>query len=131
MNKQSLFENIKRKKSFLCVGLDTDIKKIPDHLLDDPDPIFAFNKAIVDATADYCIAYKPNLAFYESMGVKGWIAFEKTVNYIKENYPDQFIIADRQYLSNVCPYFLRGTGHRLCHCSSLYGRRQRYSIPVL
>ena len=94
MNKQSLFENIKRKKSFLCVGLDTDIKKIPDHLLDDPDPIFAFNKAIVDATADYCIAYKPNLAFYESMGVKGWIAFEKTVNYIKENYPDQFIIAD-------------------------------------
>ena len=94
MNKQSLFENIKRKKSFLCVGLDTDIKKIPDHLLDDSDPIFAFNKAIVDATADYCIAYKPNLAFYESMGVKGWIAFEKTVNYIKENYPDQFIIAD-------------------------------------
>ena len=94
MNKQQLFENIKRKKSFLCVGLDTDIKKIPDHLLDDPDPIFAFNKAIVDATADYCIAYKPNLAFYESMGVKGWIAFEKTVNYIKENYPDQFIIAD-------------------------------------
>ena len=76
MNKQSLFENIKRKKSFLCVGLDTDIKKIPDHLLDDSDPIFAFNKAIVDATADYCIAYKPNLAFYESMGVKGWIAFE-------------------------------------------------------
>ena len=92
MNKQSLFENIKRKKSFLCVGLDTDIKKIPDHLLDDSDPIFAFNKAIVDATADYCIAYKPNLAFYESMGVKGWIAFEKTVNYIKENYPDQLNI---------------------------------------
>ncbi|ADV43402.1 orotidine-5'-phosphate decarboxylase [Bacteroides helcogenes] len=94
MNKQELFENIKRKKSFLCVGLDTDIKKIPDHLLDDPDPIFAFNKAIIDATADLCIAYKPNLAFYESMGVKGWIAFEKTVKYIKENYPDQFIIAD-------------------------------------
>nr|WP_321376258.1 orotidine-5'-phosphate decarboxylase [uncultured Bacteroides sp.] len=94
MNKQQLFENIKRKKSFLCVGLDTDIKKIPAHLLKEEDPIFAFNKAIIDATADLCIAYKPNLAFYESMGVKGWIAFEKTVNYIKENYPDQFIIAD-------------------------------------
>ena len=94
MNKQQLFENIKRKKSFLCVGLDTDVKKIPEHLLKEEDPIFAFNKAIIDATADLCIAYKPNLAFYESMGVKGWIAFEKTVNYIKQNYPDQFIIAD-------------------------------------
>jgi orotidine-5'-phosphate decarboxylase len=94
MNKQELFENIKRKKSFLCVGLDTDIKKIPQHLLQEEDPIFAFNKAIIDATAEYCIAYKPNLAFYESMGVKGWIAFEKTVQYIKENYSDQFIIAD-------------------------------------
>jgi len=94
MNKQQLFENIKRKKSFLCVGLDTDIKKIPEHLLKEEDPIFAFNKAIIDSTADLCIAYKPNLAFYESLGVKGWIAFEKTVTYIKENYPDQFIIAD-------------------------------------
>lgn len=94
MNKQELFENIKRKKSFLCIGLDTDIKKIPQHLLQEEDPIFAFNKAIIDATAEYCIAYKPNLAFYESMGVKGWIAFEKTVQYIKENYSDQFIIAD-------------------------------------
>ena len=78
MDKQQLFENIKKKKSFLCVGLDTDIKKIPEHLLKEEDPIFAFNKAIIDATAPYCIAYKPNLAFYESMGVKGWIAFEKT-----------------------------------------------------
>lgn len=94
MNKQQLFENIKRKKTFLCVGLDTDIQKIPQHLLKEEDPIFAFNKAIIDATADLCIAYKPNLAFYESLGVKGWIAFEKTVTYIKENYPDQFIIAD-------------------------------------
>lgn len=94
MNKQQLFENIKRKKSFLCVGLDTDIQKIPPHLLKEEDPVFAFNKAIIDATADLCIAYKPNLAFYESMGVKGWIAFEKTVKYIQENYPDQFIIAD-------------------------------------
>ena len=94
MNKQELFKNIKKKKSFLCVGLDTDIKKIPEHLLKKEDPIFAFNKAIIDATAPYCIAYKPNLAFYESMGVKGWISFEKTVNYIKSEYPDQFIIAD-------------------------------------
>lgn len=94
MNKSELFENIKRKKSFLCVGLDTDIRKIPGHLLKEEDPVFAFNKAIIDATADLCIAYKPNLAFYESLGVKGWMAFEKTVAYIKENFPDQFIIAD-------------------------------------
>ncbi len=94
MNKQELFENIKKKSSFLCVGLDTDIKKIPEHLLKEADPVFAFNKAIIDATAPFCIAYKPNLAFYESMGVKGWTAFEKTVEYIKKNYPDQFIIAD-------------------------------------
>lgn len=94
MNKQQLFENIRRKKSFLCVGLDTDIKKIPQHLLTEEDPIFAFNKAIIDATADFCVAYKPNLAFYESLGLEGWKAFEKTVRYLKENYPDQFIIAD-------------------------------------
>lgn len=94
MNKQQLFENIKKKQSFLCVGLDTDIKKIPQHLLSEEDPIFAFNKAIIDATADYTVAYKPNLAFYESLGVKGMISFEKTVSYLRENYPDQFIIAD-------------------------------------
>ena len=94
MNKQQLFENIRRKKSFLSVGLDTDIKKIPQHLLTEEDPIFAFNKAIIDATADLCVAYKPNLAFYESLGLEGWKAFEKTVRYLKENHPDQFIIAD-------------------------------------
>ena len=94
MNKQQLFEHICRKKSFLCVGLDTDIKKIPQHLLQGEDPIFAFNKAIIDATADLCVAYKPNLAFYESLGIEGWKAFEKTVRYIKGNHPDQFIIAD-------------------------------------
>lgn len=94
MNRKDLFENIKKKQSFLCVGLDTDIKKIPEHLLQEEDPIFAFNKAIIDATAPYCIAYKPNLAFYESMGVKGWISFEKTIAYLNEYYPDQFIIAD-------------------------------------
>ena len=94
MTRKELFENIKRKRSFLCVGLDTDIKKIPQHLLSEEDPIFAFNKAIIDATAQYCVAYKPNLAFYESLGVEGWIAFEKTVKYIQANYPDMFIIAD-------------------------------------
>ena len=94
MTKQELFENIKRKKTFLCVGLDTDIKKIPQHLLEEKEPIFAFNKAIIDATAQYCVAYKPNLAFYESLGVEGIIALEKTVEYIKDNHPDQFIIAD-------------------------------------
>ena len=94
MTRQQLIDNIRRKQSFLCVGLDTDIKKIPRHLLGEDDPIFAFNKAIIDATAPYCVAYKPNLAFYECGGLKGWAAFEKTVKYIKENYPDQFIIAD-------------------------------------
>ena len=94
MTRTELFENIKKKQSFLCVGLDTDLKKIPEHLLKAEDPIFAFNKAIIDATAPYCVAYKPNLAFYEAFGVKGMIAFEKTVKYLKENYPDQFIIAD-------------------------------------
>lgn len=94
MNKQQLLDNIRRKKSFLCVGLDTDIKKIPEHLANEEDPIFAFNKAIIDATAPYCVAYKPNLAFYEAFGVKGIIAFEKTAKYIRENYPDQFVIAD-------------------------------------
>lgn len=94
MTRQELIRNIKTKRSFLCVGLDTDLKKVPVHLLNEEDPIFAFNKAIIDATAAYCVAYKPNLAFYEAFGVKGLMAFEKTVKYIQENYPDQFIIAD-------------------------------------
>ena len=94
MTRQELIRNIKTKRSFLCVGLDTDLKKVPAPLLNEEDPIFAFNKAIIDATAAYCVAYKPNLAFYEAFGVKGLMAFEKTVKYIQENYPDQFIIAD-------------------------------------
>ena len=94
MTRQDLIQNIKTKRSFLCVGLDTDLKKVPAHLLNEEDPIFAFNKAIIDATAAYCVAYKPNLAFYEAFGVKGLMAFEKTVKYIQDNYPDQFIIAD-------------------------------------
>jgi len=95
MTKQELFENIQHKKSFLCVGLDTDVNKIPEHLFDESeDPIFEFNKSIIDATADLCVAYKPNLAFYESLGLEGWEVLERTVDYIRENYPDQFIIAD-------------------------------------
>lgn len=94
MNKQKLVEQIRTKRSFLCVGLDTDLKKVPQCMLSEEDPIFAFNKAIIDATASYCIAYKPNLAFYECFGVKGWVAFEKTINYLRKNYPEQFIIAD-------------------------------------
>lgn len=94
MNRQQLIEQIKTKKSFLCVGLDTDLKKVPQHILNEEDPIFAFNKAIIDATAPYCVSYKPNLAFYEAFGVKGLMSFEKTVKYLKENYPHHFIIAD-------------------------------------
>lgn len=94
MKREELVANIRRKRSFLCVGLDSDIKKLPPHLQDKPDAIFLFNKQIIDATQAYCVAYKPNLAFYESLGAEGWVALEKTVKYIKSNYPDQFIIAD-------------------------------------
>jgi len=94
MNNQQLFENIQKKGSFLCVGLDTDIRKIPPFLLDTTDPIFAFNKEIIDATAPYTVAYKPNLAFYESEGLEGWRSLEKTVHYLHENYPDIYLIAD-------------------------------------
>ena len=94
MTRQELINQIFTKKTFLCVGLDTDMKKIPEFLLGEEDPIFAFNKAIIDATAPYCVAYKPNLAFYESMGVKGWMAFEKTIAYLNTAYRQHFIIAD-------------------------------------
>lgn len=94
MNRSELVNQIKTKRSFLCVGLDTDLKKMPEHLLKEEDPIFAFNKAIIDATADYCVSYKPNLAFYEAFSVKGLISFEKTIKYLKENYPNHFIVAD-------------------------------------
>lgn len=94
MTRDELYSNIIRKKSFLCVGLDTDIKKIPQHLLGGENPVFSFNKAIIDATADTCIAYKPNLAFYEADGWKGMQTLERTVGYIRSNYPDMFIIAD-------------------------------------
>ena len=94
MTSAELFEQIKKKKSFLCVGLDTDINKIPRYLLDTTDPLFAFNKQIIDATQAVTVAYKPNLAFYESLGVNGWNSLEKTVNYIKYKYPEVFVIAD-------------------------------------
>ncbi len=94
MNKQQLINEIFSKKSFLCVGLDTDTKKIPQHLLNEEDPIFSFNKQIIDATAPYCVCYKPNLAFYEAFGLKGMMAFEKTIKYLNDNYPNHFIIAD-------------------------------------
>ncbi|HQV00072.1 MAG TPA: orotidine-5'-phosphate decarboxylase [Bacteroidia bacterium] len=94
MNKQTLFKNIEQKQSFLCIGLDVDIEKIPAHIKQLPDAIFQFNKAIIDATHTYCVAYKPNTAFYECYGVSGWQALQQTIDYIKQNYPDQFIIAD-------------------------------------
>ncbi|GAP68656.1 orotidine-5'-phosphate decarboxylase [Bacteroidales bacterium 6E] len=94
MNREQLFEQIQDKRSFLCIGLDTDILKIPAFLKETSDPLFAFNKEIVDATQDLCVAYKPNLAFYESLGARGLVSLEKTVSYIREKYPEQFIIAD-------------------------------------
>lgn len=94
MTKKEILEQIQKKKSFLCVGLDTDIDKIPAYLLEKDDPIYSFNKEIIDRTAHYCVAYKPNLAFYESQGIKGWLSFEKTVGYINQRYPEIFVIAD-------------------------------------
>lgn len=94
MKTEELIAQIKKKNSFLCVGLDTDLDKIPKHLLKEPDPIFAFNKAIIDATQEYCVAYKPNIAFYEAYGLEGWKALEKTIGYLNETYPEQFTIAD-------------------------------------
>ncbi|TNJ42850.1 orotidine-5'-phosphate decarboxylase [Tamlana fucoidanivorans] len=94
MTTSQLVQEIKKKKSFLCIGLDVDLNKIPEHLLKEEDPIFEFNKAIVDATHHLCVAYKPNTAFYEAYGLKGWSALEKTINYINKNYPELFTIAD-------------------------------------
>ena len=94
MNREELVKKIFKKKSFLCIGLDTDIQKIPECVKSEVDPIFSFNKAIIDATAPYCVAYKPNLAFYECYGLQGMAVFEKTISYIKKSYPEHFIIAD-------------------------------------
>lgn len=115
MKREELVENIARKGSFLCVGLDPDIKKIPVHLLERENPLLDFCKAIVDATAPYCVAYKPNLAFFESQGVKGWVALEETVRYIREKYPDQFIIADakRGDIGNTSALYARAAFEHL------------------
>ena len=94
MNRQQLFEQIQKKRSFLCVGLDTDLVKIPKHLLDTSDPVFSFNKEIIDSTSEVAVAFKPNLAFYESLGWQGWKSLEKTVQYLREKHPDIFLIAD-------------------------------------
>ncbi|MFD1604835.1 orotidine-5'-phosphate decarboxylase [Flavobacterium artemisiae] len=94
MTTQQLHEQILQKKSFLCVGIDPDLDKMPAHLLETEDPIFEFNKAIIDATHDLTVGYKPNTAFFEAYGIKGWMSLQKTINYINENYPDIFTIAD-------------------------------------
>ncbi len=94
MTLEQLTNEIHKKKSFLCIGLDVDLDKIPPHLLEKEDPIFEFSKAIIDATHDLCVAYKPNTAFFEAYGVKGWQALQKTINYLNENYPNHFTIAD-------------------------------------
>lgn len=94
MTTQELIDQIRIKKSFLCIGLDVDLTKIPEHLLELEDPIFEFNKAIIDATHDLCVSYKPNTAFYEAYGIKGWQALQKTINYINERHPEIFTIAD-------------------------------------
>lgn len=94
MTTQQLIDQIQQKKSFLCLGLDVDLNKIPKHLLELEDPIFEFNKAIIDATHDLAVAYKPNIAFYEANGLKGWMSLQKTIQYINENYPEIFTIAD-------------------------------------
>jgi orotidine-5'-phosphate decarboxylase len=94
MTNAEIIAQIKKKKSFLCIGLDVDVTKIPKHLLDKEDPIFEFNKAIIDATHDLCVSYKPNTAFYEAYGIKGWQSLEKTINYINANHPEIFTIAD-------------------------------------
>lgn len=94
MTTKELIIQIKKKNSFLCIGLDVDLNKIPQHLLKLEDPIFEFNKAIIDATHHLCVAYKPNIAFYEAYGIKGWQALEKTIKYINKNHPEIFTIAD-------------------------------------
>ncbi len=115
MNQQQLFEQIQKKRSFLCVGLDTDIQKIPKHLLYTSDPIFSFNKEIIDATAEFSVAYKPNLAFYESLGSQGWVSLEKTVMYVKSKHPEIFIIADakRGDIGNTSNLYARAFFDRL------------------
>lgn len=115
MNRQQLFEQIQKKRSFLCVGLDSDILKIPKHLQDTSDPLFSFNKEIIDATAEFTVAYKPNLAFYESLGWQGWESLEKTVVYLRAKHPGIFLIADakRGDIGNTSNLYARAFFDRL------------------
>ena len=115
MTTQKLINQIKEKKSFLCIGLDVDLNKIPQHLLKEEDPIFAFNKAIIDATHHLCVAYKPNTAFYEAYGLKGWQALEKTINYLNQNHPEIFTIADakRGDIGNTSTVYAKAFFHDL------------------
>ena len=117
MTRQELVEQIRIKKSFLCVGLDTDLSKIPSHLLETEDPIFEFNKAIIDATKDFCVAYKPNIAFYECHGPKGWESLKKTLDYIPKNI---FTIADakRGDIGNTSTYYAK-TYFEYLNCDSV------------
>lgn len=110
MNKQQLIRQIRERRSFLCVGLDTDLKKMPACVLKGDNPIFTFNKTIIDATAPYCVAYKPNLAFYECFGLEGWKALEDTIKYIKAEYSNHFVIADakRGDIGNTSAMYARG-----------------------
>jgi orotidine-5'-phosphate decarboxylase len=116
MNRSELIENIKKKQSFLCVGLDTDLTKIPPHLLQEEDPIFAFNKAIIDATHAVCVAYKPNTAFYEAYGIQGWHSLKKTIDYLNEFYPEIFTIADakRGDIGNTSSMYAKAFFEDLC-----------------
>ncbi|MDR0536522.1 MAG: orotidine-5'-phosphate decarboxylase [Tannerellaceae bacterium] len=115
MTKQELIENIKLRQSFLCIGLDPDIEKLPCCLKTEPDPVLSFNKAIIRATANYCVAYKPNIAFYESLGSSGMKTFEETVSWLKENYPQHFIIADakRGDIGNTAEHYARSFFHKM------------------
>ncbi|MBR1712566.1 MAG: orotidine-5'-phosphate decarboxylase [Alloprevotella sp.] len=112
MDRQYLIEQIRRRRSFLCVGLDTDLAKLPRPVLEqqDEEPLFAFNRAVIDATAPYCVAYKPNFAFYERFGLQGWQALERTVEYLRERCPDHFLIADakRGDIGNTAAMYARG-----------------------
>jgi orotidine-5'-phosphate decarboxylase len=115
MNQEQLFEQIQKKRSFLCVGLDTDLFKIPTHLHSNSDPVFSFNREIIDATAQYAVAYKPNIAFYESQGWQGWKSLEKTVDYLRDKHPEIFLIADakRGDIGNTSDLYARAFFEKL------------------
>jgi orotidine-5'-phosphate decarboxylase len=115
MKREELIHQIKTKKTFLCVGLDPDTEKMPKHLLDEEDPIYEFNKEIIDATAPYCVSFKPNTAFYEAYGLSGLHSLEKTIHYLNANYPDHFLIADakRGDIGNTSAMYARAFFKRL------------------